>query len=231
MLSILTATSISLANKTNVQASQPSSTTTINDIYRAPINDKVTTDFVDKSLVGTHTLPSPAQNALISPMGVRDEVYHHSTYTVNTYTRTGQAVGPRQKVVTYASLAKGETRVETDTTQLSGTVTVSGSYDINALNIIKTSLSGSISGTISHSWSKTTTLTGPPEGSIYNTRLYNHAVDFDQYSYILNKTDVYYIYNNGVYYGQTSYSGGTTTVNSIKSPIFVSYSTDVIYPN
>lgn len=227
ILSVLTVTTVSLANETNAQAASPKSATTITEIYSTPINDKVTIDFVDESLVGTKKLETSSQSGVIAPMGVITEVYHHSYYGIRSYSRTGQAVGPRMNEVTYASLARGETRTVTDTTTLTGTVTISGTYNVNAINLVKASISGSVSGSISHTWSTTTTLTGP--NAPYNTRLYSHAVDFDQYSYILNKYDVYYIYNNGSYYSEETYNGGTVTMNAVKKPIFVSYSTDRMY--
>lgn len=235
LMSILTLLTISFSN-VNINKVQAlsvdlsnQSDITITERYSNPINRNAKVSFVDPLLKGvSNKIGFTTQTNAVSPMGVISEIYDHSTFTYRTSTRTAQLVGPREKEVTWKTMARGESYAVTDSTKLTGTVKIEGTVKAGIPAIVNQTLTASVTGSIEKYWSSTTTLYGPATTSSYNTRLFMHAVDYDQYSFVLNRTDYYKVYNGGAYYYTTTYSG-TEYVPSVKSPVFMSYSKDINY--
>lgn len=194
----------------------------ITDIYDSPINPNVTVTFIDEDL--------KKGNDGIKPCGVITKKYNHSYYKLKTYRIVQSMCGPVEQETVYASLAKGETRTVTDSTKLSATLKISSSYEAKIADLVKATLGIEASGSIEQTWSSTTTLTGPPESSPYNTRLYIHLVNYNLYAFEVDRYDVYDIYNGTAWYDQETVYYGTEYVNQVKKPVFISTEKDVYIP-
>jgi hypothetical protein len=112
---------------------------------------------------------------------------------------------------------------------LTGTVSISGTVNADVKKLINFSLTQSYSGSISWEYNTTDVYKGPPESSKYNSRGFYTAIDYDLYQIKVKRYDVYDEYNGTIKTGTFSYYVNTTTYDSVKKPVNLSYSKDFLY--
>jgi len=169
-------------------------------------------------------LQNPTNN-IITPYGVVNEVYDHTEYVYNYSAITAYDVGPRNSDKFLLSVARGATKSLTNSVDVSGTLTVSGSVEAKVVDVIKLGLTDSVSGTLKFTWSTTREFVGPE--APYNSRSYYAAINYDQYTSYVTKTDYYKQYNGVTYMGMVGYST-QLTVTGVKKPKGVEYCVDSI---
>ena len=176
--------------------------------------------FIDKNLLYEN---------LIQPMALITEEYDHSYYSQNSTTKVAYRVGPVENVQHQFDVPKGSTQIKTISFSGTGSIQYSGSVSAEIKQIVNLSLGATSSGSVSLSYSRTDSFSGPPESSQYNARGYYTAKDYDQYTVVVDKYDVYRIYNNGVFSRYETYYVGTVTVSNVKKPISIEYTKDFAY--
>ncbi|WP_431086823.1 hypothetical protein [Paenibacillus sp. 8b26] len=184
-------------------------------------NPDARVEFVDPKLV--------EKNSVITPQAGDHRVYVKSEYALGNNKITGYSVGPVQKQTLIVSVAKGRTATRSSSLTVSGTVSITATVDANIAYIVKESLTGNVSGTVSKTYNTTDVYTGPPESSSYNTRNYYAAINYDQYNTTIVRYDYYDYYLGNVYQGREAENAGYTYVNGTKKPINIEYPKDVNY--
>ncbi|WP_427340848.1 hypothetical protein [Caloranaerobacter sp. DY30410] len=232
IVSVLTVLSIlgSLLFTGYVNAESIEENYTVFKVHEVENNPDAVFHFVDKSLKGkTRALQSNPKNEAVEPMGVIYEEYDHSYYTERSTTKVSYRVGPVENVQHQFDVPRGSTQTRTIGFTGSGTVQYSGSVSAEIKKIVNLSLGATASGSISLTYERTDTFSGPPEGSPYNARGYYTAKDYDKYTVVVDKWDVYKVYNGGAFDHYETYYAGTVTVSNVKKPITVEYSKDFTY--
>ncbi|MCT4563420.1 MAG: hypothetical protein N4A68_03695 [Maledivibacter sp.] len=183
--------------------------------FKAQYNPNAKIKFIDESL----------KNSSVKTRGVITEVYDHSYYTVGEKDLREVDCDTYQNKKFLISVARGSTKTLSSSKSVSGTVSVSGSTEIKS--VIKLSLTGSVSGTVSKTWNRGETFSGPSESSSCNTRYFYGCVNYDLYNIEVKKWDVYRIYNGNIDTGKTTtVYGGNEYVDNVKSPKCIEYSID-----
>ncbi|KZE65192.1 hypothetical protein AV545_04510 [Paenibacillus jamilae] len=184
-------------------------------------NPDARVEFVDPKLV--------EKNSVITPQAGDHRVYVKSEYALGSNQITGYSVGPIQKQTLIVSVAKGRTATRSSSLTVSGTVSITATVDAKIAYIVKESLTGNISGTVSKTYNTTDVYSGPPESSPYKTRNYYAAINYDQYNTTIVRYDYYDYYLGNVYQGRQAENAGYTYVNGTKKPINIEYPKDVNY--
>lgn len=157
------------------------------------------------------------------------EKYSHSVFKATGWKLSGEQVGPVEKQVCYDSRAKGESYTKETETEITAYLKISTSIKTGVRFLVEGKLNAEAGGSYTYKWKNTTKLNGPPESSNYNTRLFYHAIDYDEYSFNVKELRYYNVYDN---YG--NYLHGKVEIENIpkftvKKPIKISYSKDVKY--
>jgi hypothetical protein len=189
--------------------------------FEAQGNPNARVEFVDPKLV--------EKNSVITPQAGDHRVYVKSEYALGSNKITGYSVGPIQKQTLIVSVAKGRTATRSSSLTVSGTVSITATVDANIAYIVKESLTGNVSGTVSKTYNTTDVYSGPPESSPYKTRNYYAAINYDQYNTTIVRYDYYDYYLGNVYQGRQAENAGYTYVNGTKKPINIEYPIDVNY--
>ena len=195
-------------------------TATIFKKYEPVVDLNTRIEFVDPTL-------SQSNGSATNRAGDR-RVYVSSSIGIGSSQITGYDVGPIQKQTFLLSVPKGKVLQMSSSKSVSGTLSISGTYNQNVLNLIKTTFTGSASGTVSKTWSTTETWSGPPESSSYTTRNYYGAINYDQYNSTCVQYDFYDVYLGNTYLGretETKYY----YVNGFKVPKPIEYVVDTNY--
>ncbi|HLG26525.1 MAG TPA: hypothetical protein VI423_01935 [Paenisporosarcina sp.] len=124
------------------------------------------------------------------------------------------------------SVARGSTKNLAYATSISGSVQYAITIDGSLAKVINAGLTGSATGSISFTYTTSTSYAGPDSGSAYNTRDYYKAIQFDNYSTTVKKYNVYNVYNGSVKTGTVTYYAGLITTNNVKKPKAITYSRD-----
>jgi len=208
----------------------PANAATKDGVPKTKISDEVTVATYTKENRGATiscidpNLQYPTNN-LITPYGTINEVYDHTEYTYNYSSITAYDVGPGNNDKFLLSVARGGTDSLKKDVDVSGTLTISGSVEAKVQELIKIGLTSTASGTLKFTWSTTKVFVGPE--APYNSRSYYAAINYDQYTSYLTKTDYYKQYNGTTYTGMVGYSS-QITVTGVKKPKGVEYSVDSI---
>lgn len=201
---------------------QPTNFTVVHEAKGDP-NAKV--EFIDPALLPSSSSQKTPEvdSGIISPMGTITEVYSHSYYVVDSNQITDYNCGPIDSQKFFLSVARGETKTIDRSFELSGTVTYEGSVGADIRQLINLSLTASVSGTVTGTWSTSTVYTGPD--APYLHRDYYAANQYDKYSNVVHRYDVYKVYNGSIYMYNETNDGGTSTYYA-KKPKQITYSMD-----
>lgn len=157
------------------------------------------------------------------------EKYSHSEYSIAGYRLIGTRVGPIEQQRCYDSRAKGETYTSSSTTTINAYLKISTTVKSGIKFLVEGKLEAEAGGSYEYKWSSSYTLSGPAENSIYNTRLFYHAIDYDKYSFDIKETRYTNIYTAGGTYITQKSDTIYIPKFTVKRPIGISYSEDVKY--
>ena len=156
---------------------------------------------------------------------IREE-YSHSTYKIKSYKITEYNVPSTMKnQIHLLSVARGSTAQITTTKRVTGRVEFKSTVGANIKLLINSSFDLSVSGEFAYEYSKSKTYTGP-EYSKYTTRYYYGAVISDQYSFVLERYDVYKVYNGNTFVKERSRCAGDENVKDVLRPHEYNYFVD-----
>ena len=201
---------------------------TIVEEHEVEGDSNASVDFIDpvKAREARTLSPTPSGPQPIGTYGVYSEKYSHSTYTYNGSTINSYNVGPISSQAHLISVAKGQTKTLSSSTSISGTVSYAVTVEASLAKVINLGLTGSATGSISYTYSTSTTYTGPPSTSAYNTRDYYKAIQFDNHKTTVKKYNVYNTYNGSIKTGTVTYYAGLVTTDNVKKPKAITYSRD-----
>lgn len=203
----------------------PQSYTVVHEAKGDP-NAKV--EFIDPKLVPLASSATPSKgitdSGIVTPMGNIIEVYDHSYYVVDYNQITSYNCGPIDSQKFLISVARGQTKTLSSSTTISGSVSYTSNVSADVMKIINLSLTFNVSGSVSHTWGTTDVYTGP-DSSSYSHRDYYGANQYDEYSNVVHRYDVYKVYNGSAYMYNETIDAGTTTYYA-KKPKQITYSMD-----
>ena len=144
---------------------------------------------VNKDYVYEFVDPDLANNSSdLVPYGAIIPQYSHSYYTFSSYSIIDHYVGPREKDKFLFSLAGGESLHFTRTISETASLGFQGSVTVGEKEVICGYLGFNIGGSTTITLEIDQTFEALTE---YESYSYYSAVDYDMYSFILNKYDVY----------------------------------------
>ncbi|MBY0206774.1 hypothetical protein [Paenibacillus cucumis (ex Kampfer et al. 2016)] len=191
------------------------------------INPNYTVEFVDPVLVLKNANSQVAkQKDAVGPLAGDRRVYEKTGYAIGNMKIAGYSVGPLTNQVHLVSVAKGKTETVSKATTVTGSLQVTGSFNTAILKLVRGSLELSATGTISKTYTTSTTYQGPPESSGFNTRDYYAAIDYDLYNITVVRYDYYREYIGNTYVGTVADNMGYTYLNNTKRPKNIEYSKD-----
>ncbi|UDK97112.1 hypothetical protein EYB33_12745 [Lysinibacillus sphaericus] len=213
LVTILFVTNVSDASAESVENLEG---TTVVQEFEVEGNQNATVEFIDPDLVGKSRNELSKIDDSVSPLGVINEVYSYSYYSYGSHSIAAYNVGPISNQKFLVSVARGQTKNISQTVTVSGSVTYEASVEGSLKEVINIGLTGSASGTISYTYSKSESYVGPDAPN--TTRDYYGAIQYDLYNTTVKKYDVYKVYNGNVQTGTTTYPGKSTTINNVKKP-------------
>lgn len=240
-------------SRTTIQAPEAPRVVT-NTIYFNSKTPVVTTDIVNPSLtlgknlneiikenpaiasqvvnnIGIKTSSTGITTQSFTPQPGYNYVLHHVNYSIKSTSNYVYNVGPLSNQTFLLSVPKGKTSTLTNQLVMSATLTLSATLNSGIVGLIRTTYTGSISGTISKTYIKTVSYSGPDASSPYNSRNYYSAVDYDSVNVIVKQEPIYYVYSiaTGANVGYVTGDYPDQSVPSVKIPKIVEYSKDVNY--
>lgn len=148
-------------------------------------------------------------------------------YTIQALQRTAFLVGPRVDSQFYLSVAKGQTITTTHRDRLEGKLILPSNIDNPLQLLLNKKFQADHDGNLVYEWSGQQTYNGPEEESSYNSRFHYHALDYDQYSIVVETTSYINVYANGHYLYQKILRETIPEFN-VNAPIFISYHQDLL---
>lgn len=171
-------------------------------------------DFIDENLV---------EKGVSTYAAIR-EVYSHSKYVYLSSSITSFDVGPRNSDIFLISVAKGASVSLQSNKTVSGSVQFDASVSTPLKTVLNKGLGLSVSGSFSHTFSKTKVYSGPTGN--YNTRSYYGAINYDIRSSTVAVYEVYDVYVGSVFSHTITKSAPNKVIKNIKVPKAVEYSRD-----
>ena len=161
--------------------------------------DNATVRFIDEAL-------AKKDSDRVTPQGIITERYAYSTYSVpyKTVEDGNFNVGPREQDSFLCSVPRGGTNTIAKTVEVSANLKIQSSVDFELQKVINIAWTSEASGSFKYTYSTTKVYTAPE--SVPNHRDYYGAIQYDLGSTIVNKTDVYHVYNGDSYMYDTSYT-------------------------
>ncbi|MCP3773104.1 hypothetical protein NLX71_07190 [Paenibacillus sp. MZ04-78.2] len=131
-------------------------------------------------------------------------------------------VGPREQDSFLCSVPRGGTNTIAKTIEVSANVKIQSSVGVELQKVINIAWTNEATGGFKYTYSTTKVYTAPE--SVPNHRDYYGAIQYDLGSTIVNKTDVYRVYNGDRYMYDTSYTSQQKVY--AKVPKAIEYSRD-----
>lgn len=118
------------------------------------------------------------------------------------------------------SVAKGETVTTTHSDKIEGKLILPSDIDKGLQALLTKKFQADHDGTLVNVWSGTHTYNGPEEQSSCNSRFHYHALDYDQFSIVVQKTAYINVYAKGHYLYQKIVTETVPEV-LVKKPVFI----------
>jgi len=209
-----------------------------NPVYSVHVNEELKGNLKDvlksNPEVATKLKTQINNNNGISPMLVTNPGWTY--YKIrDDYEYTSQSnfvmdVGPLTNQTFLISVAKGKTLTKTESTTVSGTLTIAGEAGLQSpiAKVISLKFTGTVSGTVSKTWGTTTSFTGPTGN--FNSRNYYGGIQFDSLRAYVKITGVFQAFdaqgnNRGLVYDTPA----NVYVDGVKVPKAIEWSVDVNY--
>jgi hypothetical protein len=179
--------------------------------YDTGVTQNVTVSFVDPLHLGNDdTSTSRAGD---------HRVYKKTVYAIDKLTASGISVGPIDNQKFIVSVAKGHSSGSpSQNVSVTGALYIKGTYNNHVVELVKSALNLSVSGTASKTYTTSDTWTDPPESSAYNSRDYYGGMNYDQYNITIVKYHYYDEYIGTTFVGSTSEIAGYTYLTEVLKP-------------
>lgn len=154
-------------------------------------------------------------------------VYKKTVYAIDKLTAVGISVGPIDNQKFIVSVANGHSSGSpSQNVSVTGALFIKGTYNSHVIELVKTALNLSESGTASKTYTASDTWTGPPEESAYNSRDHYGGMNYDQYDITIVKYYYYDEYIGTTFVGTTKEIAEYIDVNEVLKPKNITFSID-----
>lgn len=153
--------------------------------------------------------------------------YRRTEYSIRDYNMLSASTNTKEQQKVWLTLARGESRFVTYTHKAYASLKISTTVSTGIKFLVEGQLEAEVGGGYEYEYKVQKTMHGPDTNSSFNSRMFLHAIDYSQYGFIMNKIDVYAIYDSSNNFLRYENVVGTVEVPDVRRPFLLSWSDDV----
>ncbi|MCT4688905.1 hypothetical protein [Vallitalea sp.] len=133
----------------------------------------------------------------------------------------------REDQTVWLTLARGESRWVSYKHEVHVALKIETTVSTGIKFLVEGQLKAEVNGGYDYTFEVRKTMVGPDTNSSFNCRKFKHAIDYAQYGFIMNKVDVYAIYDSSNNFLRYEYVRSTVNVPDVRKPFLLSWSDDI----